>query len=382
MNNSKENTIIFLDDDKSTLLLLRGLFKDNSYHIFTTTDPIEALEIIQKEKSIKVIICDQLMPMITGVEFLKKLKATFPNVVRILLTAIDEVKAAEAAINEGEVYRFILKPWNNEDLKCAVKQAIDHYDLYKQSQNYLQATLDKSEEFEALSEKYKKLYEHQKEFTSTISHELRTPLACIKASVDLVLSETSGKLNDNQAKFLNKTKKNVDRLNLLISDIVDLTKLELGKRVLDIVPHQINVIIDEIFEKHRIAADKKGLRLNQEVEENLPMVSFDTERMKQVFNNLLENSIKFTDSGSVSLSCIRQENALNFCIKDTGPGIAKEDQKKIFDKFQQLGDSLTNASGTGLGLAFCKEIIEQHNGEIRVDSELGQGCCIYFSLPL
>jgi len=380
----RQINVLVLDDEQNILSSLKRLFINESFDIFTTTDYQEALDILEKEKGkIKVVMSDQRMPQITGVEFLKRVKQAYPDVVRILFTGHADLQAAEDAINVGEVYRFINKPWNTEDLKTAIRQAINHYDLVIENRNLFEATQEKNKELKILNKKLQYMYELQKEFTSTVSHELRTPLASIKSTVDLVLSGTTGPLNEDQKKFLTKAKNNVDRLNRLINDILDLTKLESGKTQLDIVANDLLQVIKEVIEAQELAAKEKNLYLKGELPSDLPKVPFDIDKMYQVLNNLISNAIKFTEKGGIIVSCINHEekNYVEVCVKDTGEGIKEEDKHKLFKKFQQLGDSRKHVGGTGLGLAICKEIINRHGGKIWVESEFGVGSSFHFILP-
>lgn len=379
----KETSILALDDEQSILNSLKRLFMNEPYTIVTTTDANEAMDIIAKE-NIKVVLSDHRMPGITGVEFLGKVKEKKPDVIRILFSGYADFSAAEQAINIGEVYRFISKPWNTNELKETVRQAVGLYDLVIENRDLLKNTKQKNEELEILNRKLKGMYEIQKEFTSTVSHELRTPLASIKSTVDLVLSETPGKLNEDQAKFLNKTKNNVDRLSRLINDILDLTKMEAGKSEFNITLNDIGEIINEVVEAQESIAKEKGLLLKVEIPSGIPKVPFDSDKMHQVFNNLMSNAIKFTEEGGITVSCAnnQDQNHVEICVADTGPGIKEEDMNKLFLKFQQLGDSCNHVGGTGLGLAICKEIISRHCGKIWVESEIGKGTCFKFILPI
>lgn len=324
------------------------------------------------------------MPQITGVEFLKQVREKFPDVVRILITGHADIQAAEDAINYGGVYRFINKPWNSEELKATVKQAIEHHDLVVQNRELFEATKAKNEELEVLNRRLKGMYETQKEFTSTVSHELRTPLASIKSTVDLVLSGAPGPLTEDQSKFLQKTKNNVDRLNRLINDILDLTKLESGKTELQISFHNLAQLIAEDVDNHAEAAAAKGLTLTTNISDNLPAIPMAVDKIHQVLNNLLSNAIKFTEQGGVMVVCTNnvERNYVEVRVADTGPGISVEDKDKLFQKFQQLGEPHQHTGGTGLGLAICKEIVDRHGGKIWVESQVGEGSCFCFLLPI
>jgi len=379
----KEIRLLVLDDEENILLSLKRLFISESFGVFTTTDYQEALKVLDKEE-IKVVISDQRMPYIQGVEFLEQVKAKQPDIIRILLTGYTDIQAAQDAINVGEVYRFINKPWNGEELKGAIRQAIEHYDLVVENKKYFEEMNAKNEELEILNRKLKNLYEAQKEFTETVSHELRTPLASIKATVELVLNENLGKINEGQAKFLNKTKNNVDRLNRLINDILDITQMETGQLELNFEFYDIGRVINEEIEIQESVAKEKGLFIKAEISSDLRKIPIDVDKMHQVFSNLINNAIKFTESGGITISCMSHEdkNHIEICVQDTGPGIKKGDMNKLFRKFEQVGDPTKQVGGTGLGLAICKEIIRRHGGKLWAESKVGQGTSFKFVLPI
>ena len=374
---SKEINVLFLDDEESIIDGMQRLFMREIYGIAATTHVAEAREILAKEK-IKVVVSDQRMPEIAGVKFLREVKEKYPNVVKILFTGYTDFSAAEEAINMGEVYRFISKPWKTAELLSTIRQSIEHYDLVMQAKAH-------EEELEITNKKLKAMYEVQKEFTSTVSHELRTPLASIKTAIDLVVKKMVGEINAEQEEVLGRAKNNVDRLKRLIDDILDLTKIESGKMQMNFLVNDINKIIQDVIEAQKDVAQSRELYLKTELNNQLPKVPFDSDRMVQVLNNLLSNAIKFTKQGGITVITQNkpEENHIVVSIKDTGKGIAQADLSKLFQKFQQVESAQTNEEGgTGLGLAICKEIISHHGGKIWVESKPGEGTTFNFILPI
>lgn len=241
------------------------------------------------------------------------------------------------------------------------------------------------EKLERMNRELQAKYDVQREFSSTISHELRSPLASIKLALDIVLSGTTGELSDNQKDFLTKAKVSVDRLKRLINEILDLSKLESGKITLKKEKNNINNIIQEVVEIQAPVAEDKNLYLRMDLDKNISELEFDSDKIIQVLNNIVVNSLKFTDDGGVTVETkhFKDEGYLRIAVRDTGEGIKEDDMKKLFQKFQQLGDPATRKTGgTGLGLAICKEIIEQHGGKIWAESEFQKGSTFYFTLLL
>jgi len=379
----KQINVLFVDDDQKVLSAVNRIFADEPYGVAVVTNSTDAMSMISRE-NIKVVLSDQRMPDVTGVEFLGRVKVLAPDIVRILFSSYADLTAAEQAVNISEVYRLINKPWHAQELVFAVTGALEHYDLVAQNRRLFEETRSQNEKLQLANCKLKVLYDIQKDFSSTISHELRTPLASIKAAIDIVMSGTAGETTAEQKDFLGRAKSNVDRLNRLINDILDLAHLESGKTTLNIKSGDINRTIRSVAETQEAVARAKGLELKLVLDEELPVLAFDSDKIIQVLNNLISNAIKFTASGSITVSSINcaKFNYVEIRVKDTGDGIKDEDKVKLFEKFQQLGESHQKSVGTGLGLAICKEIIRQHGGTIDADSVVGKGSCFYFILPV
>ncbi|MDD5454520.1 MAG: ATP-binding protein [Candidatus Ratteibacteria bacterium] len=234
--------------------------------------------------------------------------------------------------------------------------------------------------------KQKELEEMKSSFLSNVSHELRTPLVSIQKSVDLILSKSAGEITESQEKFLSITDRNLKRLNQLINDLLDLSKLEAKKVSLELKPTQISKVIDDACESLKSWADSKSIKIDKIVPANLPDIDMDYSRIIQVFNNLIGNAIKFTpQNGIITIEIqLREGNKkLQISVSDTGIGIDEKDLDKIFDKFQQCGErAATDISGTGLGLSITKEIVQLHKGDIWAESKKDKGAKFTFTLPI
>jgi two-component system CheB/CheR fusion protein len=232
-------------------------------------------------------------------------------------------------------------------------------------------------------EEIKTTTEIKTDFVSMVSHELRTPLTVIKEGIALVADGSTGEINEEQKEILDLLKKNVDRLAKLINDVLDFQKLEAGGIKLNAQPNDINKIVRDVYETMTLAAKDIGVELLLELDDRLPKVGFDNDKITQVLTNLVDNAMKFTEKGNIVIKTSKEEGMIHVSVSDTGCGIKKKDLSRVFGRFEQLstgGERKTG--GTGLGLAICKGIIEQHNGEIRVDSVFGKGSKFTFTLPI
>ena len=221
------------------------------------------------------------------------------------------------------------------------------------------------------------------DFVSMASHELRTPFKAIKESITIVLDGSAGQINNEQKQFLSVAKRNVDRLAKLIENILDFQKLNSGKMEFDMRDNDMNEVVEEVYELLVRSAQRKGLSLITEIDSPFPKVRFDKDQILQVLTNIVNNAIKFTERGDITITTAKEDNGLVVSVRDTGLGIAEEDLPKLFGKFRQLSNAKQKKTrGTGLGLAISKEIINQHNGKIWAQSQLGHGTTFCFLLPI
>jgi len=222
------------------------------------------------------------------------------------------------------------------------------------------------------------------EFVSTVSHELRTPLTSIKGSLHLLLSDPALQLDATQRQLVDISVKNTDRLIRLITNILDISKIEAGHIQLELGMHRAEEFISIAVDGIVAFAESRGIAIEREIADDLPPVRVDVDRMVQVVTNLLSNAIKFSPQGStVTVTASRAGRRFELRVADRGRGIAAEDMGKLFKKFQQLdGSNVRSVGGTGLGLAICRGIVEEHGGSIGVESQLGRGTTFTVAMPL
>ncbi len=222
------------------------------------------------------------------------------------------------------------------------------------------------------------------EFISTVSHELRTPLTSIKGYVDLILLGSVGEISPMQRNFLDVVRANANRLVDLINDLLDISRIETGRIVLNPEPISVLDLLEEVLESARTEIARKSLSLELEVPPDLPLVHADRKRILQVLNNLVSNAYKYTrEGGRVAISARCTDGFVQVDVADTGVGISEEDQKKLFTRFFRADNPLADeVGGTGLGLAISKSFVEMHGGRMWVQSELNVGSTFSFTLPL
>jgi signal transduction histidine kinase len=235
---------------------------------------------------------------------------------------------------------------------------------------------DKSEELRLASQ-------HKSQFLANMSHELRTPMNAILGYTELMTDGIYGELPEKAAGVLERVQNNGKHLLALINDVLDLSKIEAGQLVLTLEDYALADVVQSVVTSTEALASTKGLKMRADVAPGLPMGRGDARRLSQVLLNLVGNAVKFTDEGEIAIGARAENGDFVLTVRDTGPGIAPEDQGKIFEEFQQVDSSNTRKKGgTGLGLAISKRIVEMQGGRISVDSEVGHGATFRVDLPI
>lgn len=229
--------------------------------------------------------------------------------------------------------------------------------------------------------KFKEVDQMKSDFISTVSHEFRTPLTSITMGVGLLLEEIPGKLTEKQQELIEAIKEDSERLNTLVGELLDLSKLESGKMQMDFQNHQIEAVFDYTIKIFKIQCEEIEAEIIKNIPKQLSEVRIDISKMTWVISNLIGNAIRYLPKpgGKIELSIKEIYGKQIISVKDNGSGMSETMQKHIFEKFSQGKDL---AGGAGLGLSICKEIIKAHGGDIWVESETGKGTTFFFTVPI
>ncbi len=229
----------------------------------------------------------------------------------------------------------------------------------------------------------KQIEKTKSDFMSAVSHEFKTPLTSIMIGASLLEDMQIGELNSKQQNVIRTIKEEGEKLNLLVTNLLQISRLEAKKVPFNIEPANIASVIEEALETFQEQANIKTISLNYESYDNLPKVNIDSEKVTWAVNNLISNALKFTKpGGDITIKTFLQEDKMCVSVTDTGIGIAEEYRESIFDRFVQVKDEDNEHEGTGLGLAIAKEIVEAHGGEIWCESSPSKGSTFIFTLPI
>lgn len=380
--------ILVVDDEVDNLDLLKRTFR-REYNVHTANSAQEALRLLETQE-FAVIVSDQRMPEMTGVELLQRAREKYPYTIRILLTGYTDINALVDAINMGHVYRYVTKPWSREEIVMTVKRAVEHYETTKQNFRLLEELKVKNEQLENSYKQLKRLDELKTRFMVISSHELRTPASIISGNLELLMSGAMGDFQKDQKEIIENAYKGTTRLIDLIEDVLSVLRIDSHKLKLNISSFNMHDLVDESIGALKIFLNER----KQTVVNNIPAMELeaDRNRMYQVIINLLSNAMKYSKDGATIEFNGQIENGMFHMIcRDNGIGIPKPELEKIFEKFYQLGDADQHRTskhkfmggGSGLGLTIVRGTMEEHNGKIWAESEgPNTGTSIHLVMPL
>lgn len=294
------------------------------------------------------------------------------------------------AIKDGEIYDYIVNICNsvNEEYQEKIihieNNEMDYYfnTIVKTMKDINGSINGVVVLFQNITQ-LKQLEKVKTDFMATISHELKTPLTSIMMGVSLLEDTNIGDLNNRQKRVMENIKEGGERLSILVNDLLQLSRIQSDRAIFNIEPCLMEDIIENCTESFYNQATEKEVTLHCRVDENLPPIAIDQEKITWVINNLVSNALKHTSSGDdILISAYVKNSYMNICVKDTGYGIPPEYLDRIFDRFIQIKEYNSEAEGIGLGLSIAKDIVEAHGGEIWCESETGSGSKFTFTLPL
>jgi signal transduction histidine kinase len=268
-----------------------------------------------------------------------------------------------------------------------IGQALENARLFEKTwqahQDLENRVEERTRELSKALEEVRKLSQRKNDFVSNVSHELRTPLTSIKGYASILLSGKLGELPEEVHKRLAKINKHSDELVQFVNDLLDLSRIESGKVDLKLAPLNLKSVIDEVADLLAVQFKEKQIEFSLDCPEGLPEVMADYSQTKRVFINLINNSIKYTPQGKISVRLAKLDHEIQVDVQDTGCGMPESAMDKLFTEFYRV-DSVMNQEikGTGLGLALVKNIVSAHKGKIWVKSKVGSGTTFSFTLPL
>lgn len=224
----------------------------------------------------------------------------------------------------------------------------------------------------------------REDYVAMMVHELRSPLAVIKGSADLLIKEHEALTQEQNDTMLSQIHESSSDLLAIVNDILDVSKIESGRFEVKLDVGNLNKTLQDEANYYAALAEQKEIRVETQLDENIPELKFDSDRVKHILNNLLSNAIKFTDNGgSVVIKSRMRDEKVEISVSDTGQGVPDNMKSKLFNKFVQMENRRhSKEKGTGLGLVIAKGIVEAHGGQIWVEDNDPQGARFVFTIPI
>ncbi|MBD0401243.1 hybrid sensor histidine kinase/response regulator [Flammeovirga sp. EKP202] len=377
-------TVLYVDDEQQNLVSFRAGFR-KVYKVLIANSGDEALEILKEEhQNISVVISDQRMPKMTGVELFENVRELYPEIMRIVLTGYSDVQDIINAISKGEVYRYITKPWNRDELMVTIDNAIEAYNLKVENRRLFYSLQEANEKLEEKVKSRTKALQVQNEelieldgeknhLIGIVAHDLKSPLSQIDGLIELMKFDMET-FSSEQKEYISMIQDSIKKQEELITQILDLNALESQTSNLAIQPLDLSKLVKEGVERFELTAQKKEITIEVDAGENLH-ANVDETYFGQILQNLVSNAVKFSPKGKkINVFIQEEEDNLEVHIKDEGPGLNENDKKKLFGRFQKLSARPTGGEhSTGLGLSIVKKMVEDMNGTVSCESTYGEG---------
>lgn len=376
--------VLYVDDQTENLDGFMFTFRKD-FRILTADSAVKGMELLAKYP-IKVILTDQRMPDITGVEFLEKVLPLYPNIVRILVTGFADIEATIQAVNKGKIYHYVTKPWKSEELKMVIQNAISYHDLKNQNRQLLDTLTQQNEALKIAKESAEQSERLKTSFLANLSHEIRTPMNGIVGYAALLLEEENS--DEERTDYLKTIKKNTYLLLQIVTNVLDMALLETGQLhfaqlSFDVYPF-VNKVLDD-FCNETFFEDRQDIVIHNRIDsqKSLTVVS-DKARLAMVITNLLHNAVKFTTEGEIGIYIQESspEGFVEIAVHDTGIGIPEDKFEYIFGRFNKIENKNIFYEGLGLGLTLANEITKNLHGYIRLTSSEGKGSTFYVGIPI
>jgi two-component system, NtrC family, sensor kinase len=368
------------DPDGTKVLSAYQTIESLGWHVFVEEPRSEAFAPLTSAiwRTALLLVAFLLLAIVTSVLLARR-----------LVRPIESIQAAAARIGSGALNQRIeavshdeLGALAEEFNRMAARLEESYSNLEQKVQERTRELATALGELDEKSRELETVSRHKSEFLANMSHELRTPLNAIIGFSQVLRERLFGEVNEKQAEYLDDIVSSGNHLLALINDILDLSKVEAGQIELELAPFSLREALERGVVMIREQAMVDGVHIGLSAAPDVDVVTGDERRIRQVIFNLLSNAVKFTPAGgAVDVRASQVNGEVRVSVADTGPGIAPEDHKRIFDEFQQTEAGIEQRQGTGLGLALSKRLVELHGGRIWVESEFGKGSTFVFALP-
>jgi two-component system, sensor histidine kinase and response regulator len=386
--------VILCIDDESIVLdalkeqIQKGLGGELSIEVAESGD--EALEIFdeltQEGLEVPVVIADFIMPGMKGDALLEKIHSRKPTAKNILLTGQASLEGIGNAINKANLYRFISKPWEKDDLILTIQEALKSFDQEKtilmQNDELKEMNTTLEKKVELRTQELKELNATKDKFFSIIAHDLKNPFNTLMGFTELLLENLGDYSTEKLKEFIGILYDTSRQSYALLENLLEWSRAQTGRLQMNAETIDLNAITNESLDLLSNLAAKKKIIIHNDIQGE-SIVMADANMILTVIRNLISNAIKYTrDGGSITIDVNRKKDFYELSVTDTGIGIKPENMEKLFRidiNYSTRGTA--DESGTGLGLILCKEFVQKNGGSLWVESEYGKGSTFKFTVP-
>jgi len=363
MDERSDMHVLVIDDEESIRDGCRQVLKKSGYTVATTGDGMAGIKIARERKP-AVVFVDLKMPSISGMEVIDILSRDIPDVVLIVITGYASIVSAVEAMKKG-IYDYLPKPFTPDQLRAVTKRGFEHRGL--------------TIETKRLREEKEQV---QQNFITFVSHEMRSPLATIQQYMEALKVVARECLKPEGNEIVERCNKRLQNLQDLVEHWLDISRIEAGIFAWNREPVDLSPLIQKSVEELSGLCDKRELSVTTDIADGLPEIMGDEESLVRVLINIIGNATKYTAaSGVISIKAEYDEHYVIISVSDTGIGIAQDKIPIIFEPFYRVKEKGDRQKGSGLGLTFCKKIVEAHEGTIDVTSVEGEGTTFTIRFP-
>jgi signal transduction histidine kinase len=384
----RRHTLLIVDDEADVLDSLRHQFH-RSYRVLTCIAGAEAIQVLQ-EDDVELILTDQRMPGMTGDQFLQRARQLKPDAIRMLFTGYADMQAVINAVNEGAIFRYILKPWDTAELEGIIRQGVEQYDLLAERRRLFDELQTANVQLLRANEELARAGQLKTAFIEVASHEFNTPITLVLGLTELLRLSNLAR-PDQELEVLRQIASSGQQLSRLVTNMLTLLRAEDFRRTLQTGPVNLAELLERAVDQVRHFVSARRLQLRVELAPDLGSFEIDADKISAVFINLLTNAIKFTPNGGAIelVARLAADDEAEIYVEDHGVGLEPEALKHLFQPFFTELDPSRHSSGDfgfckrglGLGLSIARQFVDMHGGRIEAESRLGAGTRVTVHLP-
>lgn len=360
----RKSLILIIDDEEPLRDGCKQTLEKSGYAVLTAGEGVEGIKIAREHKP-DVAFIDLKMPGISGMDIIEILTRDVPDTVPVMITGYATITTAVEAIQKG-AYDYLPKPFSPDQLRVLTQRALDHRTLKMEAKR--------------LREEKERM---EKNFITFVSHEMRSPLVVIRQYIESLKVIAGDRLDKDAKDILERCGKRVDDLTDMIEHWLDISRIEEGTLAQKKEALDVSHVLARSIEDTSPLCEERGITLNVNVPEHLPPIMGEEESLVRVFTNIIGNATKYTPAGgSITIQTESDAYYVTIHISDTGTGIPADKLPFIFEPFFRVRGKEEQHKGSGLGLTFCKKIVEAHGGEIKATSKEGEGTTFTLKFPV